>query len=52
MVLFSSNIFKKFKINIEIGTGLSFFQDVSSSRILSSLSEMPACERTAYIMEG
>ena len=48
MVLFPSNIFKKLKINIEIDTGLSFSQDVSSSGILSSLSGMPACERPAY----
>ena len=48
MVLFPSNIFKKLKINIEIDTGLSFSQDVSSSGILSSLSGMPACERLAY----
>ena len=38
MVLFPSNIFKKLKINIEIDTGLSFSQHVSSSRTLSSLS--------------
>ena len=52
MVLYPSNIFKKLKINIEIDTGLSFSPNVSSSRILSSLCGMPACERTAYIMKG